>query len=223
MKTWLTYFLVSQATGSPLMGLVAVAALWFSGTSFVFGRLPDPAAPFRRWARIRDLRIAHDMNPHNVDVRTELAGFLVGRSPGEAKALLDEVVRRCPDLPLPAYLLGLAHLGLGESAEGRACIERALALKPDLRFGEPMVRLGDHYLALGKPAEARAAYEQATRVHVSYAEAWFKAGKAAKLAGDLAGARAHWTETLAATRHSPPFKRRIDRQWRLRAWLALRT
>lgn len=222
MKTWLTYLLVSGLTGSPLLGVLVVAALWFGGTSFWIGRLPDPIGPLKRWSRVRHLRAEHGMNPQNVNVRTELGGLLATRRPDEARALLADVVERCPDLPLPLYHLGVAHLSAGDTDAGRAAIEKALSLKKDLRFGEPMVCLGDHYLKVGKAAEARAAYTRATQVHTSFAEAWYKLGKAAKLAGDAAGAKEAFRTTLSSTEHSPPFKRRIDRSWRIRAWLALR-
>jgi tetratricopeptide (TPR) repeat protein len=222
MKTWLTYIVVSQLTGSPLLGIAVVLAVWFGGSAFWLGRLPDPTAPLRRWSRIRALRAELGMNPHNVDVRTELGGLLATRQPAEAKAILDEAVRRCPDLAQPAWYLGLARLELGDTEGGRTAIERALTLKPDLAFGEPLVRLGDHYARKGNPRAALTAYERATDIHCSYAEAWYKAGRAARAAGQLHKAKAHWTETLASTEHAPPFKRRLDRPWRWRAWWALR-
>jgi tetratricopeptide (TPR) repeat protein len=223
MKTWLVYILVSQLTQSPLLGVVAVAALWFGGGSWWFGRLPNPLAPFKTWSRMRELRAGLAMNPHDMNLRSELGGLLATRDPAEAKALLEEVVRRCPDIALSIYYLGLAQLGLGETEAGRASIERALAMRKDLRFGEPLVRLGDHYLRKGDTAAALAAFERATVVHGSYAEAWYKAGTAARAAGDAAKAKAHFRSTLSTTEHAPAFKRRQDRVWRWRAWWALRS
>lgn len=223
MKTWITYLLVSGVTGSPLLGVLVVAALWFGGTSYWIGRLPDPFGPFKRWSRVRHLRNELGMNPQNVNVRTELGGLLAGRSPAEAREVLQDVVTRCPDLPLPMYHLGVAQLAAGDTAAGHALIDRALGLKKDLRFGEPLVCLGDHYLKLGKAEDAKAAYTRATQVHSSFAEAWYKLGKACRALGDAAGAKTAFQTTLSSTEHSPPFKRRIDRSWRIRAWLALRS
>lgn len=220
--SWLAYLLVSILTGNPLLGLLAVAAIWLAGSSFYLGRMPDVFAPLRRFGRARRLRTELAIYPHNIDIRAELGGLLAERSPAEARALLEEVVARCPELPLPHYFLGQALLAQGKTEEGAASIERALKLKPDVRFGEPLLALGDHLLGRGKAREALDAYERATRVHSSSGEAWYKAGRAANAAGNAPRAKAHYEEALASTAGAPAFKRRLDRPWRIRAWLALR-
>lgn len=221
-SNWLLYMVVSLLTGSPWMGLLVVLALTWGANGWWRGRLINPFGPLRTRFRIGELRAQLGANPHNVNVRAELGGLLAERRPAEAKALLEEVQRRSPELPLPAYHLGLALLQLGETDAGRAAIERALAQRADLRFGEPMVKLGDHLLTRGRPADAVAAYERAVRVHDSHAEAWYKLGMAAKAAGNATRAREAWQEALASTEHAPAFKRRVDRPWRWRAWAALR-
>jgi tetratricopeptide (TPR) repeat protein len=221
-KSWFTYLLVSQLTQSPLLGLLAVVALWYGGGSWWFGRLPDPLAPFRRWTRMRDLRETLAVNPHNMDARSELGGMIVDSRPAEAKELLDEVVRRCPELALSAYFYGLAQLRLGETEAGRASIERALSLRKDLRFGEPLVKLGDHYAGKGDHSNALEAYERATKIHASHAEAWFKAAESARALGDKERAERLYKMTLSSTHGAPAFKRRQDRIWRWRAWVRLR-
>lgn len=222
ISNWLLYFFISSVTGSPLLGLLVLAALWYGGSGWYFGRLSTPFGPLKERLRIRRLRGELSVNPHNVNVRAELGGLLATRSPDEAKKLLQEVCQRAPELPLPHYYLGLALLALGDTAAGRASIERALAIRPDLRYGEPWVRLGDHYASRGQGAEAIAAYRKATAAHTSYAEAWYKLGAALKRAGDRDAGREALQETLQSTEHAPAFKRRVDRSWRWRAWWALR-
>lgn len=222
MKTWLTYLLVSGVTGNPLLGVLAVALFWLGGSSWWLGRLPDLARPFRRWSQERQLREELGQNPHNLNVRGRLGGLIATSRPAEAVELLEEVVRRAPELPLPRYGLGLAQLALGQTDAGRASIEGALAVKGDLLFGEPMVRLGDHYAGKGDWKPAIRAYEAAIEVHPTHAEAFYKAGRVAKRSGDAATARRRWEELLKVTRHAPGFKKRQDRPWRGRAWLGLR-
>jgi tetratricopeptide (TPR) repeat protein len=129
------------------------------------------------------------------------------------------VHQRFPDLALVAFHLGAARLNLGETDGGQAAIEHALSLKREVGYGEPMIRVGDHLLGLGRPADAAAAYERALTVHSSSAEAMFKLGRARRKAGDREGARAAWKETMDLVRGAPAFKARLDRPWRIRAWL----
>ena len=222
MKTAFVYLLVSQLTGSPLLALAAIAVLWLSGGSWYLGRFPDVMAPFRRWSRERALRETLAANPHDMTARSELAGLIAERRPAEAKELLGEVLRRYPEQALSHYFMGLAELGLGNTEGGTREIEAALAIRADLRWGEPMLKLGDHLFEKGRFTEASAAYERATQAHASHAQAWFSAGRAASKAGNGARAREFWQRTLTSTAGAPPFKRRQDRLWRWRAWLALR-
>lgn len=221
-SNWLLYVFISLVTGNPWLALLIVAVMVWGTTGWWRGRLPNPFAPIRARLRVGELRAQLGANPHNVNVRAELGGLLADRRPAEARALLEEVARRSPELPLPAYHLGVALLNLGETDAGTAAIERALERRADLKFGEPMVRLGDHLLGRGRPTEAVRAYERAVAIHGSHAEAWYKLGAAAQAAGDPARAQEAWREALASTEHAPAFKRRIDRPWRWRAWFALR-
>ncbi len=222
MKSWLLYLGVSWLTQSPLLGILAVAAIWLAGGGWWVGRLPDVLGPWRRFQRVRQLREALLVNPHDLVVRTELAGFVADREPAEAESLLQEVIRRYPENELAHYHRGRAFLARGLVEEGRAEIEEALRLRRDLRWGEPGVVLGDALLGARRPADALSAYLQATDVHGSFAEAWFKAGVAAKAAGRVAEARRCWGLALTSSAGAPPYKRRKDRLWRWRAWFAQR-
>ncbi|GDX79524.1 hypothetical protein LBMAG42_13350 [Deltaproteobacteria bacterium] len=222
MKSWLVYLLISQVTQNPLLGILAVALLWYGGGSWWFGRMPDLAGPFRRWKQEQRLRETLRMNPHDTVARCDLAGLVAHKHPTEAKELLSEVLRRYPDNELAHYWLGIAQLQLGETDGGRASIDEALRLRRELRWGEPAKTLGDHYLAQRRPAEALVAYRRAIAVHGSFAEAWYKAGVAARATGDEAEAKGLFQRTLSSTEGAPPYKRRQDRLWRWRAWWALR-
>lgn len=222
VKTWLLYLGVSWLTSSPLLGILAVAAVWLAGGSWWVGRLPDVLGPWRQFQRVRKLRDANALNPHDLVVRTELAGLVATREPEVAEKLLGEVLRRYPDNELAHYHRGRALLARGQIDEGRAEVLEALRLRRDLRWGEPGVVLGDALMGARRPAEALSAYLLATGVHGSFAEAWFKAGAAGSAAGQPAEARRCWELALSTSVGAPPYKRRQDRLWRWRAWLALR-
>ncbi len=222
MKTFLPWMLITGLTGSPVLGFLVVLLLWGAGGSWFVGRLPDFRGPVRRWQRARFLRDRLTTNPHDLPARTELAGLVCDSDPAEAITLLGDVLRRYPEDEDAHYFGGLAHLAAGRLAEGHAGIDRALALRADLRWGEPAVRLGDAYVRAGKHAQARDAYLRATTVHASHAEAWFKSARAALATGDRAEAKRLWEATLSTTAGAPPYKRRKDRLWRWRAWWGLR-
>lgn len=221
-KSWLVYLAVTTLTRSPLLGLLAVAFLWWGGSSWFLGRLWNPLGPLKERLRANQLESELRVNPANANVRTELGGLLATRAPARAAEVLTDVLRKCPELPLPAYYMGVAQLRLGNTEAGAEHIEAALRLRQDLKYGEPLVRLGDHYTDRGDHARALREYLRATDIHSSYAEAWYKAGRAAQALGDAARAKELYAEALASTDSAPAFKRRLDRPWRIRAWIALR-
>lgn len=222
MKTWLLYLGVAWLTQSWQLAVLVVVAVWFFGGSWWVGRLPDLLGPWRRFQRVSRLRTAFAGNPHDLLVRTELAGLIVHREPEEAEKLLAEVLRRYPENELAHYHRGQALLNRGATDEGRAEVLEALRLRRDLRWGEPGVVLGDALMRAGRSAEALSAFLLATAVHGSHAEAWFKAGNAAAAAGQAAEAKRCWGLARSTTEGAPPYKRRQDRLWRWRAWWALR-
>lgn len=220
-SSWIVYLLVTLVTGNPIVGLlVALAVLW-GAEGWFRGRFWSPMGLFRRWQRIRGLRDHVAASPHDATAAAQLAGFLIDVAPAEAIALLQPVHARYPDMALVAFHLGAARLNLGDTPGGEAAIAHALALKADLGYGEPMIRMGDHLHARRRSAEAVGWYRKAAGVHRSSAEIRFKLGRALKATGDKAAAQAAFREALDVTRGSPPFKRKLDRPWRIRSWLAL--
>jgi tetratricopeptide (TPR) repeat protein len=216
---WLLFWALTLFTGNPLVALVIVALFVWGGDSWYRGRLRTPMAMFQRAKRIRRLRDDLAANPHDATARGQLGGLLIDRSPAEARDLLQAVHDRYPEMALVAFHLGAARLNLGDTEGGARAIEHALSKKPETGYGEPMIRLGDHLRAKGRPAEAAACYRRAIGVVTSSAEAHVKLGWALHAAGDRAGAAAAMRQALEVSQGAPGFKRRVDRPWRLRAWL----
>lgn len=223
MSLYTVFFIALAFLRNPLWALLVVGAVAWLGTGWWRGAVPNPFRLFQDRFRARELRGLLSISPHDIRARAELGALIYRRAPAEAVEVLKPVIERSPEIPHAAWHYGVALMKTGELAEGRRQVERGLSLRKDLGYGRPMVEVGDVLLGRGDAAGARAAYEAATAVHSSFAEGWYKAGMAALAAGDRAGARAHFEEALASTRHAPAFKRKVDRQWRLRAWWALRT
>lgn len=219
-KTWITYLLVSGLTGNPLLGVLVAAVVAWGAEGWLRGRFWSPAPLFRRWGRIRRLREDLAINPHDSTARAQLGGLLVDSRPNEARALLQEVHDRFPELALATFHLGAARLNLGDTDGGRQAIELALLVRADLGYGEPMIRLGDHLAGRKRYSDAIPCYEAALRVNQSSCEARVKLGWARRASGDRDGALAAFREALEVSRGAPAFKRRVDRPWTIRAWWA---
>jgi tetratricopeptide (TPR) repeat protein len=216
---WLLFWALTLFTGNPLVALVVVALFLWGGEAWYRGRAWTPMAWFQRQKRVGRLRDDLAANPHDATARGQLGGLLIDRSPAEARDLLQAVHDRYPEMALVAFHLGAARLNLGDTEGGAAAIEHALSKKAEIGYGEPMIRLGDHYRAKGRHAEAADCYRRAIKIVTSSAEAYVKLGWALQAAGDRAGAGAAMQSALDVSSGAPAFKRRIDRPWRLRAWL----
>jgi tetratricopeptide (TPR) repeat protein len=218
------FALLTWITGNPLLAVLVLIALslpgWWAGSRYAW--------KLRRWLRARGeagrLRRLLAVNPHDVMARTELGAILTrqGRLQ-EARVELEQAMPKADDLPEANYSLGLCLLHGGEVAKGRELVERALTLNPRFGYGEPYLRLGDFHAERGewKPAEER--YRQATAVHGSTVEGWFKLGQALDHLGQRDDARAALQEAIASYRTAPWFRRGEGRPWHRRARRLLRS
>ena len=117
------------------------------------------------------------------------------------------------DAPEPHYFLGLCQIENGRGDEGTANIERALALNPTFRYGEPQVTLARHHYDQGRFAEAARYAEAAVERNTSSVEGWYRLGAAKGELGDAAGARAAFDKAAEAYDHLPHYLRLANRKW----------
>ncbi len=223
MSRFFLFAILTWITGSPLLALLVILALaiptWWAGSRYAW-RLS-------RWLRQQGeagrLRRALAINPHDAKARTDLAGVLVrqGRF-AEARAELEPVFHRVEDLAEANYALGLSLLHGGEDGRGVALIERALALSPKFGYGEPYLRLGDFRAARGEWERAAERYRQATAIHGSSVEGWYKLGQALERLGRRPEACAALQDALTSYRTAPWYRRAEDRPWKRRAARLLR-
>jgi tetratricopeptide (TPR) repeat protein len=164
------------------------------------------------------------VNPHDVKARTELGAILTrqGRF-HEARAELEQAMPRADDLPEANYSLGLCLLHDGQGDKGRELVERALALNPKFRYGEPYIRLGDFRAERGEWEQAAERYRQATSIHSSTVEGWFKLGQTLNHLGQQDEARTALREAISSYRTAPWYRRAEDRPWYRRARRLLRS
>ncbi len=226
MGRFFLFALLSWITGNPLLALLVIIALsvpgWLAGSRYAWR--------FHRWIRAQGeagrLRRTLSVNPHDVKARTDLGAILVrhGRF-REARAELEQSMPRADDLPEANYALGLCLLHEGEAERGRGLIERALALNPKFGYGEPYIKLGDFRAGREEWEQAAERYRQATGIHSSSVEGWFKLGQALEHLGKRVEARDALQEGITSYRNAPWYQRSEGRPWyrrtrRLIRWLA---
>jgi len=212
------FALLSWILGNPLLALLVIIALtvpgWLAGSRYAWS--------LQRWVRAQGeagrLRRTLAMNPHDVKARTDLGAVLVrhGRF-REARAELEQAMPRADDLPEANYALGLCLLHDGKVEKGRELVERALTLNPKFGYGEPHIKLGDFWAERGEWEQAAERYRQATGIHSSNVEGWFKLGQALERLGKRDEARAALQEAIASYRNAPWYQRSEGRPWFFRA------
>jgi tetratricopeptide (TPR) repeat protein len=224
MGRFFLFALLTWITGNPLLAILILIALsvpgWWAGSRYAW-RLKRQV---RAWGEAGRLRRSLVVNPHDVKARTELGAVLTrqGRF-REARAELEQAMPRAEDLPEANYSLGLCLLHDGQTEKGRELVEKALALNPKFGYGEPYLRLGDFHSQRGEWPDAAERYRQATAIHGSSVEGWFKLGQALQHLGQRDEARAALQEAIASYRTAPWYRRGEDRPWYRRARRLLRS
>jgi hypothetical protein len=219
--TWIVWYLLSAATGSPVASLLLLLAIGWLGDRFTFRVLPDPVRMVARWRRKGSLRRTLLANPHDRRARFELAELLLeGGRPGEAAETLRPNVEAGDEDVRTAWVMGaaLARSGAREPAERALAIARDA--EPGFRMGEIDLELGRMRLAGGELAGAREALERLVAARPGTVEGRFLLARALEGLGDGAGARRVRDEAWNEYASLPAFQRRRERRyaWRIRPW-----
>lgn len=222
MEKFVLFGLLAWLTQNPLLALLVVLLLSAGGYGYFSGgffRLPQA---FHRWRTIVELRREVAVNPHNAAARADLGRLLVeaGRH-REALGHLEQALPRMPDQPETLYFLGAACLGVGDEERGRPAVERALALNPRLRYGEPYLTLANFYLGRKDYARAIPHLEEYVSLNTSSIQGRYKLGQALWATGDGKRAEAVLAEALEIFPQLPGFRRRVARPWVWRTRLLL--
>jgi tetratricopeptide (TPR) repeat protein len=180
--------------------------------------LPDPFLFLRYQSRIATLQTEVSANPGNITARRDLARiWLEKHRPRRALPLLAEALARDPEAKELVYLQGLAQLYAGEHA---AAVETFIALvhrEPAFRYGEAYLRAGDALIALGRWDDADDALERFARINSSSIEGRYKRARVKGARKDTEGRRDAVRELREVWRALPPFQRRNQLGWYLRA------
>jgi tetratricopeptide (TPR) repeat protein len=216
MRNLFLFFLITLLTGSPVIALLVILALYlvldyqFIGISRkLFGR-------FRTAAAIRTVLREISINPDDAVARRDLGRLLVQvRRFQEAVPHLERAAARMPDSDEAACDLGLSYLWTGKLPEGEALIRKALERSPKLRYGEPHLRWGEFLLHQGRAEQAAERLERFRAIFSSSVEGHYLLGKAYLRSGERDKAVTAFRAALEMFKRSPGYKRREERLW---AW-----
>jgi len=204
----------------PFFLIFAIALAWFLFGQ-IRGRYLRPFAWIGQRRRLSALQKEIQARPHDLTLRLDHGKLAVAHKKwGDAIESLTEVVERRENSPEAWYYLGLAQLGAKKPEAGVESIRKALELRPDLLYGDPQLRIGDHYVKTKQWSLARDAFEAAVHNNASSSEGFYKLGLACKELGDRDAAKRAMAEAVAAHEHVPKYKRRENRPWKWRAKLA---
>jgi tetratricopeptide (TPR) repeat protein len=218
----LLWRLLAGIFGNPWLAVVVILILYYIVDRRYIGLLPSLARPLRRWRRAAELRRRIDLSPHDADARYELAQlYLAQRRYHAAETLLTALPLTMREMPDVQYDEGVCALGLGDGKRGEALILSALAEVPNLRYGEPYLKLAALHLT-DNPALALEYVREAQRHNQSSCEAFYRLAMLYRRLQDAVAAREALRQCLTTYRSLPRFRRRAERRWALLAWLRLR-
>lgn len=180
--------------------------------------LPDPVLYFRHAGQVNSLRQQVELNPANATARAQLAEvWLAKRRPRRAIPLLVQALERDEKSAELRYLLGVAHLRAGQPKEALEPLATALAADPKLRYGSAYLAIGEALAAVGRRDEAIEAYERFLKINTSSLEGYCKLARVLRKGGDQASADKICREAIETYRVLPPYQRRKQFGWWLRA------
>ncbi len=220
---WGSYYMIwlivpmalSIVTSYPLLlGLVAVG--------FVARRwLPDPWLSAKYAGRVRSLDAQLRANPSNLTARQDIAVILLDkRRPRRALEHVELARQRDPsDLDLQ-FLEGSCRLAMRDYEAASAILLEVATRSPKFRYGDAQLRASDAMIGMHKWDDAIATLRSFVKINTSSVEGWFKLSRALARKGDLDESRAARAEARSLYRELPPFQRRRQRVWYVRALLA---
>jgi tetratricopeptide (TPR) repeat protein len=224
MRNLFLFFFLTFLTGSPVISLLVILAVYFVLDYQFIGISRRMFGRFRRASGIRALQREIAINPHDAAARRDLGRLLVDahRYP-EAIPHLERAIERMPDSEEVACDLGLSYLWTDKLREGEALIRQALERNPKFRYGEPYLRWGEFLLHNGRMKEAAERLESFRSIFSSSVEGHYLLGLAYLRSGEKEKAVSAFRAASEMFRRSPGYKRREERLWawktRVRLWM----
>jgi predicted Zn-dependent protease len=160
-------------------------------------------------------------NPSNITARHDLAVILLDkRRPGRALEHVESARQREPNQIELQFLEGSCRLAMREYEAARAILVDVATREPKFRYGDAQLRAADAMIGLRAWDDAIATLRTFVKINTSSVEGWFKLSRALAKRGDVDESHKARDTARALYRELPPYQRRRQRAWYLRALVA---
>jgi len=180
------------------------------------------------WRRLHSRRFEIDdlkrkiVNLDRAHHRVQLGNIFAKQGRRTAAAeLFKKALEKEPDLIEAQYRLALCHFDSGNFQEAARLLEAVHTQKPGYDYGTAYLRLAQSQHRLGNQQRAKEIYETMLRFYPGHPEGSYHFALLEAELGNIAHAQGLMRDLIFAVRHSPPFQRRRNRHWSLKAhwWL----
>jgi len=210
LLSWFLYTTAGQL-------LLVLLVLWYLDHRF-FGIGAAIMARIHHRRRIASLRYTIEVNPSDVRAMVELGEhYLRSGRYAQAAEQLERALDRGEDSARAHFLLGAARVKLGKGDEGRDMLEKAVALHPNVAYGEPYLYLIEE--AAQRRNDARIEELVSALAQFESVEILTQAGHLCLASGNKDLARRLFAEAVNNYRYIPAKMRRRERRWLWRARL----
>jgi len=197
----------------PLFGFWITAILLSAGLSKLAAMALD-----RRKVRqlVRQLGVVD--TPHN---QGKLGSLLVSQGRfREASGPLERATEGEPESAEWWYRLGCARIGAKDPAGAVAALARAVEIDEDHAYGAALLRLAEAHTLAREGAPALDALERFARTHGPNPESAYRRGRALRVLGQSAEARAAFAQVPVLAEQVARYQRRAASGWVARSYLA---
>lgn len=220
----LIFYLLYLLTGSPIIALLILLAVFLAVDRTYLGFLPDPLRAFRTSSRIRELKKVVSINPHDGRALKELGIYMVeGRHYQNALQYFEIAEAKMSDDPEFNYYYGISCMRTGKINKGKELFEKAVSASPALKYGEPYLMMAEVYIDNGDYQNALPLLEEFEKIHSSSSRGFYQMGLVKLKLGSRDEGVEYLKRSIQAFRESPFFKRKTDRKWAWKARMLLRT
>jgi len=212
----LMLLLFARFFGVPIIPIIILIIVFYLLDRRFIGLLPNVTKPFRRLSRIRKLKSAIDLSPHDVSAKLELARLLIERKKYRAALALLEPLQEVYEQSAEYWDdLGICYLNTGDKQQAEACMAKALSINDRVKYGAPYLRLAALH-AKDNQDKALGYMAQFQEIQSSSCEAYNHLAVIYKGLGRTEEAKRTAEEGLRMYRMLPRYKKRQERKWALR-------